>query len=245
MDRVPIELHYWGVYPYQAVWEAMRSLTDTRGAETPDQFWLVEHEPVFTQGRAGKPEHLLMPGNIPVVHTDRGGQVTYHGPGQVVLYPLLDVRRAGLGVRDLVSAIENAVIDVLEGYGVNARARPDAPGVYVTTATGEAKIASLGLRIRRGGSFHGVALNVNADLSPFERINPCGYAGMQMINLADLLTCPVNSHHVGRQLAEALAGRLQRSLTLGPVDVSSRTALLCQRASGKARHDGNGGALTE
>lgn len=216
MNKAPIELHLWGVHPYLPVWEAMRSLTDTRDAETPDQFWLVEHEPVFTQGRAGKPEHLLMPGDIPVVHTDRGGQVTYHGPGQVVLYPLLDVRRAGVGVRELVSALENAVIDVLEGYGVEASAKPDAPGVYVFTATGEAKIASLGLRIRRGGSFHGVALNINADLSPFERINPCGYAGMQMANLADLVEGPVSCNSVGRELAEALAARLQRRLTPKP-----------------------------
>lgn len=216
MNKAPIELHLWGVHPYLPVWEAMRSLTDTRDAETPDQFWLVEHEPVFTQGRAGKPEHLLMPGDIPVVHTDRGGQVTYHGPGQVVLYPLLDVRRAGVGVRELVSALENAVIDVLEGYGVEASAKPDAPGVYVITATGEAKIASLGLRIRRGGSFHGVALNINADLSPFERINPCGYAGMQMANLADLVEGPVSCNSVGRELAEALAARLQRRLTPKP-----------------------------
>lgn len=216
MDKAPIELHLLGVRPYLPVWEAMRSLTDTRDAGTPDQFWLVEHEPVFTQGRAGKPEHLLMPGDIPVVHTDRGGQVTYHGPGQVVLYPLLDVRRAEVGVRDLISALENAVIDVLKNYGVSARARPDAPGVYVTTAMGEAKIASLGLRIRRGGSFHGVALNVDADLSPFERINPCGYAGMQMANLADLVERQVSCDSVGRELAEALAARLQRRLTPKP-----------------------------
>lgn len=216
MDKQSIELHLLGVRPYLPVWEAMRSLTDTRDAGTPDQFWLVEHEPVFTQGRAGKPEHLLMPGDIPVVHTDRGGQVTYHGPGQVVLYPLLDVRRAEVGVRDLVSALENAVIDVLKNYGVSARARPDAPGVYVTTAMGEAKIASLGLRIRRGGSFHGVALNVDADLSPFERINPCGYAGMQMANLADLVERQVSCDSVGRELAEALAARLQRRLTPKP-----------------------------
>lgn len=216
MDKQSIELHLLGMRPYLPVWEAMRSLTDTRDAGTPDQFWLVEHEPVFTQGRAGKPEHLLMPGDIPVVHTDRGGQVTYHGPGQVVLYPLLDVRRAEVGVRDLVSALENAVIDVLENYGVSARAKPDAPGVYVTTAMGEAKIASLGLRIRRGGSFHGVALNVDADLSPFERINPCGYAGMQMTNLADLVERQVSCDSVGRELAEALAARLQRRLTPKP-----------------------------
>lgn len=189
----------------------MRALTDTRDLAVPDQFWLVEHDPVFTQGQAGKPEHLLMPGDIPVVHTDRGGQVTYHGPGQVVLYPLLDVRRGDIGVRDLVTALENAVIDVLGIYGISARARPDAPGVYVATEAGEAKIASLGLRIRRGASFHGVALNVDGDLAPFSRINPCGYAGMPMARLADLVSLP-GDHRVGEQLAEALAMRLKREL---------------------------------
>lgn len=207
----PIEFHNLGRQAYLPVLEAMRALTDTRDSATPDQFWLVEHDPVFTQGQAGKPEHLLMPGDIPVVHTDRGGQVTYHGPGQVVLYPLLDVRRSNIGVRDLVTALENAVIDVISGYGVTARARPDAPGVYVSTEMGEAKIASLGLRIRRGASFHGVALNVDGDLSPFSRINPCGYVGMSMVNLADLVELP-SDHQVGEQLAKALANRLNREL---------------------------------
>ncbi|WP_336274535.1 lipoyl(octanoyl) transferase LipB [Vreelandella indica] len=210
-DAEPIKLHHLGRQPYLPVWEAMRSLTDTRDANTLDQFWLVEHDPVFTQGQAGKPEHLLLPGDIPVVHTDRGGQVTYHGPGQVVLYPLLDVRRGKIGVRDLVTALENAVIDVLSSYGVSARARPDAPGVYVVTDAGEAKIASLGLRIRRGASFHGVALNVDGDLTPFLRINPCGYAGMPMVRLADVASLPSN-HQVGEQLAKALAKRLNREL---------------------------------
>lgn len=210
-NAVPIELHDLGHQAYLPVWEAMRTLTDTRDVQTPDQFWLVEHDPVFTQGQAGKPEHLLLPGDIPVVHVDRGGQVTYHGPGQVVLYPLLDVRRSKIGVRDLVTALENAVIDVVSSYGVSARARPDAPGVYVMTEAGEAKIASLGLRIRRGASFHGVALNVDGDLSPFLRINPCGYAGMSMVKLADLVALP-SDHRVGEQLAEALAIRLNREL---------------------------------
>ncbi|MBA2778713.1 lipoyl(octanoyl) transferase LipB [Billgrantia kenyensis] len=204
----PIVLYRLGRRPYLPVWQAMRDLTDTRDASTPDQFWLVEHEPVFTQGQAGKPEHLLMPGDIPVVQTDRGGQVTYHGPGQVVLYPLLDVRRNRLGVRDLVSALEHAVIAVLADYGVKARARPDAPGVYV----GEAKIASLGLRIRRGSSYHGVALNVDADLAPFQRINPCGYAGMAMTRLADLVETPPGVEEVGTALARQLAGQLGRAL---------------------------------
>ncbi|SFH65145.1 lipoyl(octanoyl) transferase LipB [Modicisalibacter xianhensis] len=204
----PIQVHCLGRRPYLPVWQAMRELTDTRDADTPDQFWLVEHDPVFTQGQAGKPEHLLMPGDIPVVATDRGGQVTYHGPGQVVLYPLLDVRRARLGVRDLVTALEQAVIALLAAHGVVAYARPDAPGVYVE----DAKIASLGLRIRRGASFHGVALNVDGDLSPFSRINPCGYAGMAMTRLADLTgDCP-GTDVVSLQLAECLARQLGREL---------------------------------
>ncbi len=205
-----IELHRLGRCAYEPVWQAMRTLTDTRDECTPDQLWLVEHLPVFTQGQAGKPEHLLMPGDIPVVQTDRGGQVTYHGPGQVVLYPLLDVRRARLGVRDLVSALENAVIAVLAELGVVARARPDAPGVYVE----QAKIASLGLRIRRGASFHGVALNVDGDLSPFDRINPCGYAGMAMTRLADLVDdCP-GVEAVGERLAQCLALELDGELVI-------------------------------
>lgn len=208
----PIELHRLGRRPYAPVWQAMRDLTDERDDTTPDQFWLVEHDPVFTQGKAGKPEHLLMPGDIPVVQTDRGGQVTYHGPGQLVLYPLIDVRRSRLGVRELVSALENAVIALLAERGVDARARPDAPGVYVQTEAGEAKIASLGLRIRRGGSFHGVALNVDGDLSPFARINPCGYAGMAMTRLADLVEdCPAVAE-VGERLAECLARELGREI---------------------------------
>ncbi|MDQ7729901.1 lipoyl(octanoyl) transferase LipB [Halomonas sp. SpR8] len=210
-DTTPIEFYHLGRQTYHPVWEAMRALTDTRDAQTPDQFWLVEHDPVFTQGQAGKPEHLLLPGDIPVVHTDRGGQVTYHGPGQVVLYPLLDVRRGKIGVRDLVTALENAVIEVLGDYGVTARARPDAPGVYVPVQAGEAKIASLGLRIRRGASFHGVALNVDGDLTPFLRINPCGYAGMPMAKLSDFVELP-KDHRVGEQLAKALAKQLGRQL---------------------------------
>jgi lipoyl(octanoyl) transferase len=214
---LPIELHRLGRRPYLPVWQAMRELTDTRDADTPDQFWLVEHDPVFTQGQAGKPEHLLMPGDIPVVQTDRGGQVTYHGPGQVVLYPLIDVRRSRLGVRDLVSGLENAVIALLAEYGIAARARPDAPGVYVMTGMGEAKIASLGLRIRRGGSFHGVALNVDGDLSPFQRINPCGYAGMAMTRLADLVAdgagvATPGVEEIGERLARCLALELGREL---------------------------------
>lgn len=170
-----------GLLPYEPVWEAMRRFTDTRGPQTGDEVWLVEHPPVFTQGQAGKAEHLLLPGDIPVVQVDRGGQVTYHGPGQLVAYLLLDVRRLGFGVRDLVSRIERCLIDLLAGYDVEAAAKPDAPGVYVDGA----KIASLGLRIRNGCSFHGLALNVDMDLAPFRRINPCGYAGLAMTQLRD------------------------------------------------------------
>ncbi|MDN6179656.1 MAG: lipoyl(octanoyl) transferase LipB [Halomonas subglaciescola] len=215
-ESTTIELHRLGQRDYLPVWQAMRELTDTRDAQTPDQFWLVEHAPVFTQGQAGKPEHVLMPGDIPVVQTDRGGQVTYHGPGQVVLYPLLDVRRAKLRVRDLVTAMENAVIDVLAECGIAARARPDAPGVYVANNgadAGEAKIASLGLRIRRGASFHGVALNVDCDLEPFSRINPCGYAGLPMARMSALAERRLSVEAVGEKLAQALAARLERRLS--------------------------------
>lgn len=168
---------------YGPVWERMRTFTDTRGPDTPDEIWLVEHPPVFTQGQAGKPEHLLGPGEIPVVQTDRGGQVTYHGPGQLVAYPLLDLRRLKMGVRDLVTALEQTLVSLLASYGIEAYARPDAPGVYVEGA----KIASLGLRVRRGCSFHGLALNVAMDLEPFARINPCGYEGLAMVQMADRL----------------------------------------------------------
>lgn len=157
----------------------MHHYTDQRDSLSRDEIWLVEHPPVFTQGQAGKAEHLLMPGDIPVVQSDRGGQVTYHGPGQQVMYVLIDIKRRKLGVRQLVTALEETVIDTLAGFGVSARARPDAPGVYV----GEQKICSLGLRIRKGCSFHGLALNVAMDLAPFSRINPCGYAGMSMTQL--------------------------------------------------------------
>ncbi|AIL59883.1 MULTISPECIES: lipoyl(octanoyl) transferase LipB [Pseudomonas] len=170
-----------GLLPYEPVLEAMRRFTDQRGPETCDEVWLVEHPAVFTQGQAGKAEHLLVPGDIPVVQTDRGGQVTYHGPGQLVAYLLLDVRRLGFGVRDLVSRIERCLIELLASYGVEAAAKADAPGVYVDGA----KIASLGLRIRNGCSFHGLALNVDMDLAPFRRINPCGYAGLAMTQLRD------------------------------------------------------------
>ncbi|GGU58662.1 octanoyltransferase [Pseudomonas laurentiana] len=203
-----------GLLPYEPVWEAMRRFTDTRGPQTGDEVWLVEHPPVFTQGQAGKAEHVLLPGNIPVVQVDRGGQVTYHGPGQLVAYLLLDVRRLGFGVRDLVSRIERCLIDLLAGYGIEAAAKPDAPGVYVDGA----KIASLGLRIRNGCSFHGLALNVDMDLAPFRRINPCGYAGLAMTQLRDQ-TGPIELSEVRARLRAQLVKHLdyaeQTTLTGG------------------------------
>ncbi|ATC94083.1 lipoyl(octanoyl) transferase LipB [Pseudoalteromonas tunicata] len=171
-----------GCRAYEPIWQAMQDYTDHRDDSSPDEIWLVEHEPVFTQGQAGKDEHVLMPGDIPVVKVDRGGQVTYHGPGQQVMYVLFNLRRLKIGVRELVTWLEETVINTLADCGVQAYAKPDAPGVYVDNK----KIASLGLRVRRGCSFHGLALNVNMDLAPFLRINPCGYAGMAMIQSADL-----------------------------------------------------------
>lgn len=171
-----------GLQDYSLVWQAMKDFTEQRNEQTPDQLWLLEHNPVFTQGQAGKAEHLLFPGDIPVVQADRGGQITYHGPGQLVVYILLDIKRSKLGVRQLVSLIEQVLIDSLADYDITATAKPDAPGVYVN----DSKIASLGLRVRKGCTFHGLALNVNMDLSPFNQINPCGYAGMKMVQCADL-----------------------------------------------------------
>lgn len=171
-----------GRQPYAPVWRAMQAYTDARGADSPDQLWLVEHDPVFTLGQAGKPEHVLLPGDIPVVRVDRGGQVTYHGPGQLVAYPLLDLRRLGIGVRDLVCRIEQATIDALAEWGIQAHRVDGAPGIYV----GAAKVMALGLRVRRGCSFHGLALNVAMDLSPYARINPCGYQGLAVTQLLDL-----------------------------------------------------------
>lgn len=196
-----------GRAPYAQTWEAMRVFTEARGADTADEIWLVEHPPVFTLGLAGRREHLLAPGEIPVVGTDRGGQVTYHGPGQVVLYPLLQLRRHGLGVRRLVTLLEETVVDLLAEHGVAAAARPDAPGVYVDGA----KVAALGLRIRHGCSYHGLALNVAMDLEPFGRINPCGHPGMAVTDL----------HRLGVDLgwdaaADALARLLLARLDAAP-----------------------------
>ena len=177
-----MQIHNLGLRPYQEIWDAMRACTAARDADSADQIWLVQHPPVYTQGQAGKPEHLLAPGDIPVIQIDRGGQITYHGPGQSVMYLLLDLRRAGIGIRALVSLIEESVIGYLQELGIRAQSRIDAPGVYVDGK----KIASLGLRVRGGCTYHGVALNVDMDLEPFSRINPCGLVGMQMTQLRDL-----------------------------------------------------------
>ena len=188
-----------GRQDYEPVWKAMHEFTDQRTDDTPDEVWLVEHNPVFTQGQAGKAEHLINTGDIPVVQSDRGGQVTYHGPGQLVAYFLINLRRKKLGVRDLVTTIENLVINTLKAYNIDSAARPDAPGVYVDGK----KICSLGLRIRKGCSFHGLALNVNMDLTPFLRINPCGYEGMEMVQVSQF-GGPDNVEAVEKQLIEEL-----------------------------------------
>lgn len=177
----PLVVRRLGRLAYEPAWRAMRAFTDARGAATPDEVWLLEHDPVFTQGRVGRPEHVLDAGDIPLLQVDRGGQVTYHGPGQLVLYALVDLRARGLGVRRLVEALEQAVIDVLDAHGVAAGRRAGAPGVYVDAR----KIAALGLRVRRGCSFHGLALNVDGDLAPFARIDPCGHRGLGVTRTVD------------------------------------------------------------
>jgi len=177
----PVLIHDLGHTRYEPVFAAMQTFTERRGPGTLDEIWITEHEPVFTQGQAGKQEHLLAPGEIPVVQTDRGGQVTYHGPGQITGYLMFDLRRLGLGVRDLVTGIERCIIRTLASYGIDSAARADAPGVYV----GGDKIGSLGLRVRRGCAYHGLSLNVDMDLEPFSRINPCGLYGVQVTQMAD------------------------------------------------------------
>ncbi|MEL0584761.1 MAG: lipoyl(octanoyl) transferase LipB [Candidatus Thiodiazotropha sp. (ex. Lucinoma kazani)] len=197
-----------GLQPYAATWQAMQDYTDARDSSSPDQLWLLEHPPVFTLGQAGKAEHLLDPGTIPVMKTDRGGQVTYHGPGQLIAYLLLDLRRAHLGIRTLVSHLEEAVIALLAEYAISASARRDAPGVYIEAC----KVASLGLRVRRGCCFHGLSLNVDMDLGPFKRINPCGYPGLKVTQLADQkVTTDIPT--LGRELSHHLARSLGYTLT--------------------------------
>ena len=177
-----LAIRHLGLADYEPVWRRMQAFTDSRDDHTQDELWLVQHPPVFTQGQAGKAEHLLAPGDIPVIQVDRGGQVTYHGPGQIVAYPLVNLKRKGVGVRDFVNRIEEAIIRVLARHGVEGLRIKGAPGIYVA---GD-KVASLGLRVRRGCSFHGLAFNIKMDLEPFSRINPCGYAGLQVTHLSAL-----------------------------------------------------------
>jgi lipoyl(octanoyl) transferase len=193
-----------GLVAYEATWRAMQSFNAARAADTPDQLWLLEHPPVFTLGLAGRRAHVLAPGDIPVVTTDRGGQVTYHGPGQAVAYVLLDLRRLGIGVRELVRRLEGALIEVLDGSGIAGERRAGMPGVYVN----EAKIAAIGLRVARGCTYHGVALNVDMDLGPFARIDPCGYPGLAATSLAR-----EGAHDKIAAVQQRLADALQRCLT--------------------------------
>ena len=198
-----VTIKHLGVVDYEATWHAMQAFTAQRGAETNDEIWLLQHPPVYTQGLAGKPEHLLTKPAIPVVKTDRGGQITYHGPGQIVVYVLFDLKRKGIGVKDLVKRIEQSLIDVLQSYGIAAQRKLGAPGVYVKGA----KIAALGLRVKNGCSYHGLALNVAMDLTPYGAINPCGYAGMEVTDLATL-GVRVNINDVMTTLSQHLVTQL-------------------------------------
>ena len=203
MQTNTLHIRHLGRQDYETVWHAMQKYTDDRTSDSPDELWLVEHNPVFTQGQAGKAEHILNTGDIPVIQVDRGGQVTYHGPGQLVAYPLIDIKRRKIGVRQLVTAIEQSLISLLKPYNIEAYAKSDAPGVYVD----ERKIASLGLRIRKGCSFHGLALNVDMNLSPFLRINPCGYAGLEMVQCKQL-NGPQNVSEAGDKLINTFSQQL-------------------------------------
>ncbi|HBG97018.1 MAG TPA: octanoyltransferase [Chromatiaceae bacterium] len=202
-----LRVRFLGLADYHKTWRAMRRFTDQRDSRSDDQLWLLEHPPVFTLGQAGRLEHVRSPGDIPVLQTDRGGQVTYHGPGQLVAYLLLDLRRAGIGVKRLVHLLEESVITLLAEQGIDASTRLGAPGVYVNSA----KIASIGLRVRRGCCYHGIALNVDLDLEPFQRINPCGYPGLQVTRLIDLLPHlmpDLEREKIAVQLARMVADRL-------------------------------------
>ncbi|MCB1709251.1 MAG: lipoyl(octanoyl) transferase LipB [Halioglobus sp.] len=203
---IPVLQRELGLVDYEPTLQAMKDLTDSRTADDADQLWLLQHPRVFTQGQAGKAEHVLAPGDIPVIQVDRGGQVTYHGPGQWVLYLMIDLRRRSWGVRDLVDTIERSIVLLLDGYGIAAAPNPAAPGVYVNGA----KIAALGLRVRRGCSYHGLALNVDMDLEPFGRINPCGYRGLEVTSMARLLPVgAIEMAAVGRRLMATVAAQLE------------------------------------
>lgn len=193
-----------GLVEYEPTWRDMQTFTDRRDAQTADEIWLLQHPPVYTLGLNGSPEHLLAPADIPVINIDRGGQVTYHGPGQLVVYPMIDLRRQSLGVRELVSALEQSVIDLAANHGIDAQARADAPGVYVAGR----KLASLGLRIRRGCSYHGLAFNIDMDLEPFSRINPCGFEDLEVTQLKDL-GGPADLERVATELEQYLLKNLK------------------------------------
>lgn len=203
-----------GIQDYEPVWRAMQNFTDARSETTADEIWFTQHLPVFTLGLNSAPEHLLAPGEIPVVQIDRGGQVTYHGPGQLMIYPLVDIRRAGLNVRTLVTALEQSVIDLVRDYGINAASRADAPGVYVDGV----KLASVGLRIRRGASFHGMALNVDIDIEPFSRINTCGFADLEVTDLSRL-----GANKDVATVRDALLPHLLRHLGLSDATLANAT----------------------
>ena len=200
----------WGLTEYSQTFEAMKAFNDARNEDTEDELWLVEHLPVFTQGLAGKPEHLLIRDDIPVVQIDRGGQITYHGPGQLVVYTMIDFKRRKTGVRTIVSALENSIIATLAEYGISAAADPKRPGVYVDGR----KIASLGLRIKNGSVYHGLALNVDMDLAPFTHINPCGYAGLEMTQIADWVQPPPALAEVAKKLTRHLRAQLTSKETV-------------------------------
>ncbi len=206
MNQAPqgFRIKQLGLRDYAKVWHEMQTFTEGRTEQTQDELWLLEHPPVFTLGMAGKKEHLLNPGSIPVIQTDRGGQVTYHGPGQLVAYVMYDLRRAGIGVRKMVELLQDAVIDLLRQYDIAAHTLPRAPGVYVENR----KIAALGLRVRRGCSFHGLSLNVDMDLEPFQRINPCGYPGLEVTQTKDL-AIGESLEQISRQLSSGIENRLK------------------------------------
>lgn len=204
MSTIAVRMSWLGCRDYEPTWRAMQKFTDERSAASPDEIWFLEHPPVLTLGMNADRSHVLAAGDIPIVQIDRGGQVTYHGPGQLMVYPLLDLRRAGLGVRDLVTALETSCIDLLAELGIDAKVQPAAPGVYV----GDAKIASIGIRVRRGASYHGLALNVDMDLKPFDRINPCGYAGLKMTQIAALGAAP-DLEVLARRFAARFVASLQ------------------------------------
>lgn len=225
MSTAALNCRSLGRVAYAPIFEQMRQFTAQRQDDTADEFWFLEHDPVFTQGQAGQAAHLLATGDIPVVQSDRGGQVTYHGPGQLVVYFLLDLQRLGYGIRSLVMRLEQSIIDTLAEGGINAKARRDAPGVYV----GEDKIASLGLRVRHGRTYHGIAINVDMDLEPFSRINPCGYAGLKMCQtkpLGGAQTVAELQQALLPHLCQQLGYRLDQTNHLPPADIQSvRTAV--------------------